>query len=91
MPPFFHDAQRRIVFGAPDPAACPFCAKRDELVIVSDMSELDSAPLYHVTCECCGAEGPQGRSRRTAAVLWNERGVTAENRLYRLLCGPGEA
>jgi hypothetical protein len=89
--PVFHDQRRRIVLGTPTPAACPFCALRDELVIVQDVSVRDRAPLYHVTCECCGADGPKARSRRAAATLWNELGVTAENRFHRLLCGPGEA
>jgi Lar family restriction alleviation protein len=89
--PFFRDEQRRMILGTPHPAACPFCDRHEDLVVVRGLSVLDSAPLYHVTCECCGAEGPAARSRRAAAVLWNAIGVTAENRYHRLLCGPGEA
>jgi hypothetical protein len=89
--PVFQDQRHRVVLGTPEPVACPFCNQRDHLVIVRSLSVLDSPPLYHVTCESCGADGPEASCRRAAAVLWNVQGVTAENRYYRLLCGPGEA
>jgi hypothetical protein len=89
--PCFHDRRQRIILGLPDPQACPFCARRDVLVIVQNLSVLDAPPAYHVTCDCCGADGPEASSRRVAAALWNRLGVTRENRFYRLLCGPGEA
>lgn len=89
--PCFRDPRRRVILGTPDPAPCPFCARRDALIIVADLSLLDVPPRYHVNCGRCGAEGPQARSRRAAAALWNTLGVSAEQRFYRLLCGPGEA
>jgi hypothetical protein len=76
--------------GTADPAPCPFCARRDHLIIIEGLSLLDAPPTYHVTCDSCGADGPQARSRRAAAALWNDLGVIAEHRFYRLLCGPGE-
>jgi hypothetical protein len=89
--PCFRDRRQRIIVGAPDPEACPFCARRDALVIIQGPGLPDTPLLYHVTCDSCGADGPEASSRRTAAALWNRLGVTRANRFHRLLCGPGEA
>jgi hypothetical protein len=88
--PCFRDRRQRIIVGAPAPEACPFCARRDALVIVTGLTVMDAPPHYHVTCDSCGADGPEGPSRRAAGVLWNKLGVIREHRLQRLLCGPGE-
>jgi Lar family restriction alleviation protein len=89
-PAAFQDRRGRIIIGTPSPAPCPFCNQFDDVVIIRGLTILDEAPLYRVTCERCAADGPLASSRRTAAALWNRHGVTEENRLYRLLCGPGE-
>lgn len=87
----FHDRKGRIILGTPEPAACPFCNRPEHVIIVGSLGVVDEPPTYHVTCEQCGADGPPAGSRRAAAVLWNLHGVTQESRLFRLLCGPGEA
>jgi hypothetical protein len=87
----FHDRHGRVILGTPAPAACPFCTRPDDVIIIASLGLVDEPHMYRVTCGKCGAEGPQARSRRAAAVLWNQQGVTLESRLYRLLCGPGEA
>lgn len=88
----FRDRRQRVILGTPDPAPCPFCARRDGLVIVAArLTLLEAPPLYQVNCDNCGSGGPQAPSRRAAAALWNTLGVTAEHRFYRQLCGPGEA
>lgn len=89
--PVFRDEHRRIILGAPEPEVCPYCARRDRLVIVSRPGLYDATPQFQVCCLYCDAEGPPASSRRAAAHQWNEHGVTPENRLHRLLCGPGEA
>lgn len=86
----FRDRRQRVIWGTPDPAPCAFCDRRDALVIAAGLEAVRTAARYHVTCGHCGAEGPQAPSRRAAAALWNTLGVTAEQRFYRLLCGPGE-
>lgn len=85
----FHDVRGRIILGTPAPAACPFC-NGTEAIRVHSLGSARAAP-YHVSCEKCHADGPGALSRTQAAMLWNQRGVTDASRMYRWLCGPGEA
>lgn len=87
--PCFQDRRGRFVLGTPAPEPCPFCGTADDVILVH--AGHGDVSMFNVVCESCDADGPLASTRREAARLWNQRGVTPESRLHRLLFGPGEA
>jgi hypothetical protein len=93
LPTCFHDRRGRLILGTPAPLPCPFCGTAHDVILVRNghVADDDRDPTFYVTCESCDAVGPLAGSRRQAAWLWNQLGVTQTSRLHRLLFGPGEA
>lgn len=89
IPPCFQDHRGRLILGTPAPEPCPFCGTADDVILVP-AGHWD-VQMFSVVCESCYADGPVASTRREAARLWNQLGVTQESRFHRLLCGPGEA
>lgn len=55
--------------------SCPFCGAHDDELV---MMELDTA-AHAVTCNCCGAVGPQDTDSEHAKALWNGAALHALN------------
>jgi Lar family restriction alleviation protein len=91
LPVCFQDRLGRLILGTPAPMPCPFCGTAHDVILARNGHVRDKAPTFYVMCESCDAVGPLASSRREAARLWNQLGVTEESRLHRLLFGPGEA
>jgi Lar family restriction alleviation protein len=68
--------------GLPDPKPCPFCGRVEfgGIVQVGEEGDEYGAPIFHVSCDNCGCDGPLAMSQAEAAALWNDRCVAKGER-----------
>lgn len=68
---------KEVNYGKEEPLElCPFCLKRDELHIESELANPDKSNSdrhWHVECWRCNCDGPVGSTKEEAKRLWNSR------------------